>query len=70
MLQIPAEIEILGVFIPPFFVVCALGLFIAVTFASFLNVTGLSRLFWHPPLAFMAIWILASSLVGLTIISP
>jgi hypothetical protein len=35
-----------------------------------LNVTGLSRFFWHPGLAFLAFWVLLTSLIGLTFIPP
>ncbi len=62
--------QLLGVYLPPFFLVCLLGLLCAVGISQVLNRTGLSRLFWHPPLAFVAMWVLASSLIGLAIIAP
>jgi hypothetical protein len=35
-----------------------------------LNLTGLSRFFWHPPLANAALWLLGTALFGLFIIAP
>jgi hypothetical protein len=50
--------------------VCLFGLLCSVAMSQVLNWTGASRLFWHPPLAFVAMWVLASSLIGLVIIAP
>ena len=44
--------------------VCALGV------AKLLNLTGLSRLFWHPGLVLVSLWVLMTSLIGLTVIPP
>jgi hypothetical protein len=70
MLRIPSELQLLGVYLPPFFLVCLLGLLCAAATTEVLNRTGFSRLFWHPPLAFVALWVLASSLIGLALIAP
>jgi hypothetical protein len=35
-----------------------------------LNRSGMNRWFWHPPLAFVAMWVLASSLIGLVMLPP
>jgi hypothetical protein len=70
MFEAPAEIQLLGIYLPPLFLVCLLGLIFAVATTQVLNWTGLSRLFWHPPLAFFAVWVLASSLIGLVAIAP
>jgi hypothetical protein len=70
MFLIPSEVQFLGIYLPPFFLVCLFGLVCAVVITQFLNWMGLSRLFWHPPLAFVAIWVLASSLIGLAMIAP
>jgi hypothetical protein len=35
-----------------------------------LNVTGLSRFFWHSSLAFLAFWVLLTSMIGLTFVPP
>ena len=68
--HIPSEIEILGVYFPPLFVAILAGLLCALGLARLLNWTGLSRFFWHPPLAFTALWLLSTALVGLILIAP
>jgi len=70
MFRIPAELDLLGIYVPPFFLICLFGLVLAVVVTNILNRTGLSRHFWHPPLAFFAIWVLVSSLIGHVWISP
>ncbi|QDT48958.1 DUF1656 domain-containing protein [Symmachiella dynata] len=70
MIQIPSELQFLGIYLPPFFLVCLFGLFATVAITQILNWTGLSRFFWHPPLAFAAMWVATSSLIGLVMISP
>jgi hypothetical protein len=65
MFQTPSEVQILGIYVPPFFLVCLFGLLCTLAITQVLNWTGLSRWFWHPPLAFVAMWVLASSLIGL-----
>ena len=66
----PSEIHLFGVYLPPFLVICLVGLVCAILLAQVLNPTGWSRLFWHPPLAFVALWMLASSLFGLIVLAP
>ena len=68
--HIPSEIQILGVYFPPLFVAILAGLLCAFGLARLLNWTGLSRFFWHPPLAFAALWLLSTALVGLIFIAP
>jgi Protein of unknown function (DUF1656) len=46
------------------------GLLLAWLVVRILNRTGLSRFFWHPPLAFLALVILMSSLVGILVLPP
>ncbi len=70
MFQVPSEVQLLGIYLPPIFFVCLFGLACALAITQVLNWTGLSRWFWHPPLAFVAIWVLASSVIGLAIIAP
>jgi hypothetical protein len=67
---VPSEIQILGVYFPPLFVAIVAGLVCAIVVARLLNLTGLSRFFWHPPLAHAALWLLAAALIGLFIITP
>ena len=68
--DIPSEIQILGVYFPPLFVAILAGLLFAIGLARLLNWTGLSRFFWHPTLAFAALWLLSVALVGLIFITP
>jgi hypothetical protein len=68
--DIPAEIQILGVYFPPIFVAILAGLLCAIGLARLLNWTGLSRFFWHPPLAFAALWLLSVALIDLIFIVP
>jgi hypothetical protein len=68
--RIPSEISFHWVYFPPFFFTLVLGFVGALGIAKLLNATGLSRFFWHPGLAFIASWALATSLVGLLLIHP
>jgi hypothetical protein len=68
--DVPSEVQVLGVYFPPLFVGIVGGLLCALVFAKLLNLTGLSRFFWHPPLAYAALWLLATALIGLFIIRP
>jgi len=66
----PAEISLGWAYIPPILVDVLLGLACAYIVASLLNFSGLSRFFIHPPLAFVGLWIFATSLIGLYILPP
>jgi hypothetical protein len=66
----PSEVQILGVYFPPLFVAIVAGLLGAMLVTRLLNQTGLSRFFWHPPLANAALWLLATALISLFIITP
>ena len=66
----PSEVQILGLYFPPLFVSIVIGLLCAMVVTQLLNRTGLSRFFWHPPLANAALWLLAGALTGLFIIAP
>ena len=65
-----SEVQILGVYLPPLFVAIVTGLLCAILVTKWLNQTGLSRFFWHPPLANAALWLLATALIGGFIITP
>lgn len=67
---VPSEIQILGMYFPPLFVSIVAGLVGAMVVGKLLNLTGLSRFFWHPPLANAALWLLGTALFGLFIIAP
>ena len=68
--KIPAELTFESVYFPPFFFTVLLGFVCAWLAAKLLNRFGASRFFWHPGLAFLALWVLMSSLLGLTVIPP
>jgi hypothetical protein len=66
----PSEIQILGLYFPPLFVSILAGLFCALLLVRILDLLRLDRFFWHPPLAFTSLWVLATSLINLLIIRP
>jgi hypothetical protein len=68
--RIPSEISFQWVYFPPFFFTIMLGFVCTLGVAKLLNVTGHSRFFWHPGLTFVALWVLMTSLIGLTVIPP
>jgi len=68
--RIPAELTFLSVYFPPFFFTVAVGFFCAWIVGKLLNRAGVSRFFWHPGLAFLGLWVLISSVLGLTVIPP
>ena len=67
---VPSEVQVLGMYFPPLFVSIVAGLVGAMVVGKLLNLTGLSRFFWHPPLANAALWLLATALIGFFIITP
>jgi hypothetical protein len=68
--RIPTEISFDWVYFPPFFFTVVLGYFCAFAVTRVLNATGLCRFFWHPGLAFVAFWVLLTSLIGLMFLPP
>ena len=68
--ETPSEIQFLGLYLPPIFVTILFGLLCAIGLARLLNWTGLSRYFWHAPLAFASLWLLSAALVGIIFIAP
>lgn len=68
--DIPSEIQILGVYFPPVFIAILAGLLLAAGLARLFNWTGISQYFWHPPLAYAALWLLSTALVSLFFITP
>ncbi|MHC4991379.1 MAG: DUF1656 domain-containing protein [Planctomycetota bacterium] len=67
---IPSELTIAGVYFPPALLVGVLGLLAAWVVAKLLNRTRLARYFWNPPLAFLAMWLLFSAIIGLFLLAP
>jgi uncharacterized membrane protein YeaQ/YmgE (transglycosylase-associated protein family) len=68
--NIPVEISFSGVYFPPIFFVIVFGIIGAFVITSVLNRTGLSKYFWHPPLAFLAMSALISAVIALLFLSP
>ena len=68
MNQIPHEIAIGGIFLPPLLVVSMLGTTVAVVTALLFNRYRLSRYFSYPPLVFVALIVIYSVLIGTFII--
>ena len=70
MFRVPVDISLGLIYIPPFFLDAVAGVILAYGVAHVLNRTGLSRFFWHPPLAFLALVVLMGSLFGILILPP
>lgn len=70
MFRTPTDISLGFVYLPPLFVDAVAGLILAYLVAHVLNRTGLSRFFWHPPLAFLALVVLMGSLFGILVLPP
>lgn len=66
----PSELPVGGVYVPPALVVGLLGLAATWLATKLLNRTHLSRFFWHPPLAFLAMWVLMSAIIGFFFVAP
>jgi hypothetical protein len=69
-LEVPSAVSLGLFFVPPIFIDIAVGLLLAWLVARILNRTGLSRFFWHTPLAFLGLVILMSSLFGILVLPP
>ncbi len=61
---IPHEFAIGGVYFPPLLIAGILGVTAAVLTAFLLNRYRLSRFFFYPPLVFLALAILYTSVIG------
>ena len=70
LFDIPSALSLGFVFVPPIFIDMLVGLLLAWLIARVLNRTGLSRYFWHPPLAFLGLVVLMSSLFGILVLPP
>ena len=68
--RIPSEVSFEWIYFPPFLFTVVLGYLCAFGVTRMLNATGLSRYFWHPGLAFVAFWVLLTSVVGLLFLPP
>ncbi len=68
MADIPAELSLNGVLLPPWLLAALLGLLLAVVLAKVANWTGASRLIWNSPLFFAALVVACTLLVGTTLV--
>jgi hypothetical protein len=68
--RIPSEVSFDWIYFPPFLFTVILGYLCAVGVTKLLNASGTSRFFWHPGLAFVAFWVLLTSLIGLVFLPP
>lgn len=64
MSNIPSEFNIGGIYLSPLFVAGCLGALMAYWTAYLLNRTRLSRYFFYPPLAFVALAIIYTVAIG------
>jgi hypothetical protein len=63
MNQIPHEIAIGGIYMPPLFVAALMGIVLAIIVARILNKYRLSKYFFYPPLVFVAMVVIFTVLV-------
>jgi hypothetical protein len=63
MNQIPHEIAIGGIYMPPLFVAALMGIVLAIIVARILNKYRLSKYFFYPPLVFVAMVVMFTVLV-------
>jgi hypothetical protein len=68
--RIPSEISFEWIYFAPFFFTVVLGYLCAFGVTRLLNATGLSRFFCQPGLAFLAFWVLLTSVIGLIFLPP
>jgi hypothetical protein len=66
--QVPHEIALGGIFMPPLFIAAVLGTLAAVLTARMLNRRKLSLYFYYPPLVFIALVAIYTVLIGTLII--
>jgi hypothetical protein len=66
--QVPHEIALGGIFMPPLFIATLLGVIAAVLTARILNRRKLSIYFFYPPLVFIALTAIYTVLIGTLII--
>jgi hypothetical protein len=68
MNQIPHEVALGGVFMPPLLVASILGVIAAVVTARLLNRYRVSRYFYYPPLVFIALMVIYTVIIGTFIV--
>ena len=68
MNPVPHEFVIGGVFMPPLLIASLLGIIAALVTARLLNRYRLSKYFFYPPLAFLALMVIYTVIIGTFII--
>ena len=68
MNQIPHEIALGGVFMPPLLVAGIFGVIAAVVTARLLNRYRVSRYFYYPPLVFISLMVIYTVIIGTFIV--
>lgn len=66
--SIPRDINLYGIYFPPWLWAALLGLLLALAIAALANWTGASRFVWHPPLFLTALAVFCTVLVGVTLV--
>ncbi len=61
---VPVEFHVGGIFLPPLLVAAILGTIAAVITARWLNRIHLSRYLFYPPLVFLALMVIYTTLIG------
>jgi hypothetical protein len=64
MPDVPSELAIGGIYMPPMLIAGLLGLVAAALTAQLLNRYRLSRYFFYPPLVFVALAVIYTGLIG------
>ncbi len=67
-MNVPSELAIGGVYMPPLLIACLIGAVAAVVTARLLNRYRLSKYFFYPPLVFLSLMIIYSVFIGTFII--
>ena len=62
--KVPIELNLAGVYMPPILFTVLIGFSLAGVVAHFLNYFNLARYFYFPPIAFIAMGIIFTILVG------
>ena len=63
-INVPAEFTIRGIYLPPLLIASVIGVVAAFITAKLLNRYHLSRYFFYPPLAFVAIVVIYTLFFG------
>jgi hypothetical protein len=63
-MPVPHELAFGEVFLPPLLIAAVLGFAVALLVGRFLNRGRLSRLFFYPPLALIALTVIFTVLIG------